>query len=169
MSKKDKALIWPYAIAASILLVFGFCVATIIISFERPVEPSDLYMRGYHDADANINDIIAKKIAFDKHYTIAYLGKQLDRNHTVLQYKISTVDGTPVNNAAMHVIVTRPHNHKHDQNVSVSSVDNGIYTFQAITLPEPGRWDIMAHVKVGELERYYNLKADTRYESTFEY
>ncbi len=169
MSKDNKALIWPYSIAASIFLVFCFCVATIIISFERPVEASDLYMRGYHDADANINEIITKEIAFKKQYTIEYLGKQLDMNSTVLQYRVSDIDGKSISNAEMHVIVTRPNNHKHDQEVNVSSVDNGVYTFNTITLPEPGRWDIMAHVQVGELERYYNLKADTRYESTFEY
>ena len=169
MNKKDKALRWPYAIAASILLVFGFCVATIIISFERPVEPSDLYMRGYHDADANINDIIAKEIAFNQRYTIAYLGNRLDVNHTVLEYKVSDRNGMPVDTADIRVIVTRPNNHAHDLEVNVSKVSNGIYTLESITLPEPGRWDIMAHVQVGELERYYNLKADTRYDSTFEY
>ncbi len=168
-SKKDKALIWPYAIGASILLVFGFCVATIIISFERPVEPSDLYMRGYHDTDANINEIITKEIAFNKEYQINYLTQGLDMNHTVLKYKISDYQGNAVNDASIRVIVTRPNNHKHDQEVNVTSVSEGVYTLQAITLPKPGRWDIMAHVSVGDLERYYNVKADTRYDTTVEY
>ncbi len=169
MSSKDKALRWPYAIAASIFLVFGFCVATIIISFERPVEPSDLYMRGYHDTDANINDIIAKEIAFKKAYVIAYLGKQLDRNNTVLEYKVTDHEGNAVNDAAIRLIVTRPNNHKYDQELNVSRVNNGVYTFNGISLPEAGRWDIMAHVQVGALERYYNIKADTRYDKAYEY
>ncbi len=169
MSNKDRALRWPYAIAASIFLVFGFCVATIIVSFERPVEPSDLYMRGYHDADANINDIIAKEIAFNEKYTIKYLGKQLDMNHTVLEYSVSDHDGNAVNDASIRVIVTRPNNHKYDQEVNVSKVSNGVYTLERITLPEAGRWDIMAHIQVGTLERYYNFKADTRNNNIFEY
>jgi hypothetical protein len=169
MNNKDKALRWPYGIAISIVLVIGLCIGTIIISFERPVEPSDRYMRGYHDTDANINAIIAKEIEFKKHYTIEYLSDQIAMDNTVLKYKISNVDGTPVDNANIRVIVTRPHNHKHNQELNSSNVSEGIYTFESITLPEAGRWNIMAHVQVGELERYYNLKADTRYESTFEY
>ncbi len=169
MSKKDKALRWPYAIGASIVLVFGFCVATIIISFERPVEPSDLYMRNYHDADANINEIIAKEIAFKKRYTIEYISEKLNMQNSVLKYKISDVNGNAVNNADLKVIVTRPNNHKHDTELNSADISNGIYTFSSITLPQEGRWNIMAHVSIDEYERYYNLKADTRYESTFEY
>ncbi len=126
-------------------------------------------MRGYHEADANINEIIAKKIAFNKEYTIEYVGKKLDMNNTVLQYKVSDHNGNAVDNASIRVIVTRPNNHKHDQEVNVSSVSHGIYTLQSITLPEAGRWDVMAHVQVGTLERYYNFKADTRNNNTFEY
>ncbi len=169
MSKDNRALIWPYSIGASILLVFGFCVVTIIISFERPVEPSDLYMRGYHDADANINEIIAKEIAFKKRYNIEYVSEQLNMKNTVFKYRVSDLNGNAVDSAQLRVIVTRPNNHKHDKELNTSSVSNGIYTFDGITLPEPGRWDIMTHVQVGEFERYYNLKADTRHESTFEY
>jgi len=169
MSKKNKALIWPYGIAASIIVVVGFCIATIIVSFERPVEPSDLYMRNYHDTDANINEIIAKEVAFKKRYKIEYVSEQLNMENTVLKYKISDVNGSAVEGAQLHVVVTRPNNHKYDKELNVSKDSNGIYTFDRITLPKPGRWDIMAYVQVGEFERYYNLKADTRYESIYEY
>ncbi|MEA2112054.1 MAG: FixH family protein [Campylobacterota bacterium] len=169
MSKKDKALIWPYSIGASIVLVFGFCVATIIVSFERPVEPSDEYMRGYHDTDANINEIIAKEIAFNKRYTIEYVSQQINMKNYSVEYKINDVSGNPVDNAEVIAVVTRPNNHKHDVQLTDPLIENGIYTFKSMTLPEPGRWNIMVHVKVDGYERYYNLKADTRYESTFEY
>ncbi len=169
MSKEDKALRWPYTIGASIVLVFGFCVATIIISFERPVEPSDLYMRGYHEADANINEIIANEIAFKKRYTIEYVSEQLNMQNSVIKYKISDVNGNAINNADLKIVVTRPNNHKHDTELSGADINNGIYTFSSIALPQAGRWDIMAYVSIDGYERYYNLKADTRYESTFEY
>jgi nitrogen fixation protein FixH len=126
-------------------------------------------MRNYHDADANINEIIAKEIAFKKRYQVEYISKKLDMNHTVLQYKVNDLQGNTVNNARFNVVVTRPNNHKHDQELSNPSVEKGVYTFAGITLPEPGRWDIMAKVSVDSYERYYNLKADTRYESVFEY
>ena len=47
--------------------------------------------------------------------------------------------------------------------------ENGVYTFEAIDLPKPGRWDIMAKVTIGEYQRYYNLKADTRNPNTTEF
>lgn len=42
------------------------------------------------------------------------------------------------------------------------TVSNGIYKFESVKLPLEGRWDIMAKVNIDNLERYYNIKADTR-------
>jgi nitrogen fixation protein FixH len=169
MNQEKKALIWPYAIGASIVLVFGFCVTTVVVSFERPVEQSDLYMRNYHETNADINDIIEKEIAFKKHYNVEYVAQQLDMNGSVLKYKISDKEGNGIDSAKIHVVITRPNNHKYDRELNATRVENGIYSFDEITLPKPGRWDIMAWVSVDGYERYYNIKADTRYESTFEY
>ena len=44
--------IWPYAIGASIIFIFGACVATIVVANTLPVEKSDTYMMDYHEADA---------------------------------------------------------------------------------------------------------------------
>jgi len=48
-------------------------------------------------------------------------------------------------------------------------VQDGVYTFNAVKLPKSGRWNLIAHIVIGEHERYYNLKADTRNPNTFEY
>ena len=48
-------------------------------------------------------------------------------------------------------------------------VENGVYTFSAIKLAQPGRWDIMARVSVDGVQRFYNVKADTRYKEAYEY
>ena len=143
--KFNSAKVWPYAITFSIIMVFGFCVATIMIALTLPVEKSDTYMMDYHQADAKANDLIKAEIAFND------------------------LENNPVNDATIKVIVTRPNNHKHDQEVINPSVSNGVYTFQAITLAQPGRWDVMAKVNVGEFERFYNVKADTRAKEAFEY
>jgi len=59
-------LIWPYAIVASILFIIGAAIATVVVAVKHPVEMSDMDMQDYHHYDANANDIISAKIAFDR-------------------------------------------------------------------------------------------------------
>jgi len=161
--------IWPYAIGGSIILVFGFCVATIVVTSKLPVEKSDTYMMDYHEADANANELIKARIAFNKSYKVEYITDGLSVDNSVIKYKVSDINSNPVNNATLKVIVTRPNNHKHDQELINPTVENGVYTFSTITLPQEGRWDIMAKVNVGDLQRFYNVKADTRAKDAYEY
>ncbi len=169
MSKVNSGRIWPYAIGGSIILVFGFCVATIVVSMKLPVEESDTYMMNYHEADASANELIEARIAFDKEYTIKYITDGLDTKGSVLKYEVVDKDNNPVSNADILVVVTRPNNHKYDQELKNPKVQDGIYTFENIELPKEGRWDIMAKVNIGDKSRFYNVKADTRYSEAFEY
>jgi len=161
--------IWPYAIGTSILLVFGFCVTTIVVTSKMPVEKADAYMMYYQEADANANKLIEARIAFDKKYKIEYVTQGISCEDSIIKYKVTDLDNNPIENAQLKVIVTRPNNHKNDQELLNPSVENGVYTFSSITLPQKGRWDIMAKVNVGELQRFYNVKADTRAKEAFEY
>jgi nitrogen fixation protein FixH len=154
--------VWPYAIGASILFIFGACVATIVVTSTMPVEKSDTYMMGYQEADASANEIIEAQIAFDKKYKIEYITDSLSTDKSVIRYKVYDGAFNPVNNATIKVVVTRPNNHKYDQELLNPKVENGIYTFDAITLAESGRWDIMAKINVDKLQGFYNVKADTR-------
>ncbi len=160
---------WPYAIGASILFIFGACVATIVVTSKMPVEASDTYMMDYHQADAAANDLIEAQIAFDQKYKIEYINQGISSKNTILKYKLTDIDGKPVENAQIKVVVTRPNNHKHDQEFNTPSVENGVYTFSSITLPQEGRWDVMAKIDIDDLSRFYNFKADTRYKDIQEY
>lgn len=161
--------IWPYAIGGSIILVFGFCVATIVVASKLPVEKSDTYMMDYHEADADANKLIQERIAFDAKYKVEYITDGLSQESSVLKYRVTDLSGQPVNKAKLKVIITRPNNHKHDQELLNPSIENGVYTFSSVKLAEPGRWDVMAKVNVDDLQRYYNVKADTRAKEAFEY
>ncbi|MBU1657761.1 FixH family protein [bacterium] len=167
--KKSSGRIWPYAIGASIVLVFGACVATIIVANTLPVEPSDTYMMNYHDADAQANELIESKIAFDKNYKISYITDGLSREKSVIKYKVTDSGSNTVNNAQIKVVITRPNNHKYDKELVNPTIQDGIYTFESVTLPIDGRWDVMAKVNIGEFNRFYNVKADTRAKEAFEY
>jgi len=126
-------------------------------------------MMAYQDADADANKIIKARIAFNKKYKIEYVTDGLSQESTVIKYKIYDGKFNPVNNAKLKVIITRPNNHKHDQELNNPTVENGIYTFTSTTLPEAGRWDVMAKVNIDDLQRFYNVKADTRAKEAFEY
>ncbi len=165
----SSGIIWPYAIGTAIALVFGFCVATIVVTSKLPVENSDTYMTYYQEADANANELIKARIAFDKKYKIEYLTDGISCEGSVLKYRVTDLNSNPIANAKFKVIVTRPNNHKHDQELGNPTFENGIYTFSTITLPQKGRWDIMAKVNVDDLQRFYNVKADTRAKEAFEY
>ncbi len=161
--------IWPYTIATMIAMVFSFCVGTIYVVSQSPVQKSDLYMTSYQDADANANKLIKARIAFNKKYKIEYLTKKLDPENTVIKYKITDLNSKPIANAKIKVIVTRPNENTHDIELNNPKYENGIYLFDSIKLPLKGRWDIMAKVDVGANERFYNLKADTRYKKVKQY
>jgi nitrogen fixation protein FixH len=160
---------WPWIIALSTIAIVGFAIATVKVAIKNPVEMSDYGMQSYHTFDDNANDIINAKIAFDRNYTIAFLTPQILEKKSVLIYEVKDKSGNAVDNAKIEVLMTRPDTVKLDLNLSNPTIIEGKYTFNAIDLPKPGRWDIMAKITVGENQRYYSLKADTRYPNTIEF
>ncbi|MEN8146819.1 MAG: FixH family protein [Campylobacterota bacterium] len=169
MSKPSDGKIWPYAIVISILLIVAASVTTVIVALEHPVEMSDSNMQDYHHYDKYANDFIAAEIAFNKNYNITYMSEKFDIDNAVIVYRVTDISGVVVNNAKVDIVLTRPDNRNSDIVLDNPTVENGIYTFSAGKLPLIGRWNIMAHVVVGEHERYYNMKVDTRQAKAFEF
>ena len=167
--KKSSGIIWPYAISVSIIFIFCACVATVVIANKLPVEKSDTYMMAYHEADATANELIEARIAFDKDYNIEYINEGLSLDSSTIKYRVTDKDSNGVNNAKIKIVITRPNNHKNDQTLESFSVNNGVYSFEDIKIPIEGRWDIMAKINVGKLERYFNVKVDTRKYEIVEY
>lgn len=171
MSTMDKSAgkKWPWIIGLSTVAVIALGVGTVKIAINNPVEPSDYGMQGYHSYDDHVNDIITSKIAFDKAYTITFLTPKIEEKQSVIAYHITDKEGKGVDNATVKVVLTRPDTTKFDINLSNPTVSDGKYTFPPVDLPKVGRWDILAKVSVGDKQRYYNLKADTRYTNTLEF
>ncbi|MBN2869348.1 MAG: FixH family protein [Campylobacterales bacterium] len=166
---KNPGTKWPIIIAVSIVGIIVACVATIKVALNNPVQMSDYGMQNYHTYDMNANDIINAKIAFDQKYAIAFLTPQIDEKETVIEYKVTDKSGNGVNDAEVEVVLTRPDNTDFNINLTQPSVEEGKYTFKAVELPKVGRWDILAKIRIGDDQRYFNLKADTRNPSTFEF
>ena len=166
---KNSGRKWPIIIFVSTLFIIGFSIATIRVAIKNPVELSDYGMQNYHTYDDNANDIINAKIAFDRYYTVAFLTSALSEKETIISYSIKDKEGKAVNDANVTVVLTRPDTTKLDICLDHPVISDGIYTFTAVNLPKLGRWDILAKITVGENQRYYNLKADTRYPNTTEF
>lgn len=158
---KSNGRIWPYSIGASIILVFGFCVATIIVTQSAHIQESDAYMTHYQDADANANDLIEAQIAFDKKYKIEYLNKGI-KTGSIVEYKVTDVNGAVVNDAEVILATSRPETDEYNQNINNPVVENGVYTFSGLEFPKVGVWNLIAKVKVNDNYRFHNIKADTR-------
>jgi len=167
--KKSNGKVWPYTIAISIALVFGASIATIMVASKLPVEKSDAYMMGYHQVDANVNELIEAKIAFDKKYKIEYIKDKFTVNDSIIKYKITDMNSKPVDDAKIVIVLTRPNTRDFDKEVIKPTVKDGVYTFSSIKLPKEGRWNIMAKINVGDLQRFYNVKVDTRDNKVTEY
>ena len=169
MNKKSSGRIWPYAIGAAITMVFGFCVATVVVTQKANIQPSDVYMTYYQDADANANGLIEARIAFNKKYTLSYISNGLSENGSNIVYKISDKAGNPIDNAKIKLAISRPETDEFSQTFESPSVENGLYTFQGATFNKAGVWNLIAKVEIGENSRYYNIKADTRYKEVTEF
>lgn len=171
MSTMDKSTgkKWPWIIGLSTVAVIGLGINTILVAINNPVEMSEYGMQSYHSYDDNVNDIIKAKIEFDKNYVIAFVTPQIAEKGTVISYKITDKSNNAINKAKVNVVLTRPDTTKFDVNLSNPTVSDGKYTFPSVDLPKAGRWDIQAKVSVGDEQRYYNLKADTRKPKTVEF
>lgn len=167
MSQKNN--FWPYAIALSILAVFGASVATVVIASSAPVQKSDIYMMDYHEADDKANEIINANIAFDELFVVEFVPKTFKASGASLGYSIKDKNGNGINNAKLEVVLTRPDSNYFDVKLKSGVAKDGFYGFENIKLPKDGRWDIMAKIRIGNNVKFYNLKADTRSAATEEY
>lgn len=158
-------MIWPISISIGIALVFMLGVGTIMVANKLPVQESDRYMMSYQDADHKANELIKAQIAFNKKYKISYINNGLSLENMTLKYKVTDLDSNPVNDAKLKLMITRPNSHKFDKEVDNPSIENGVYAFNSINLPKEGRWNFIVKVSVGDLYRFYNIKADTREKS----
>ncbi|MEA3331674.1 MAG: FixH family protein [Campylobacterota bacterium] len=158
--------IWPYTIAVMIVLVFSFCVATVIVTVNADVQMSDLYMDDYHEVDKNSNEIIEARIAFDKKYSVKYIADSLSVDDVSLRVIIDDLEKNPVNSAKLSVFMNRS---EKDLRVDFSepTISEGTYIFKSVTLPKEGVWDLMIKINIGENYKFYSLKADTRTKEIF--
>ena len=160
---------WPIGIAAGTVFIVFACAMTIYIALLQPVEENSDMMAEYHTLDANVNKVIVAGISFDRKYKLTYIGKGVSQEGSVIAYRVEDLQGKPVNEAQLEVILTRPITHADNFTLGKPRIENGNYYFDHVKVPHKGRWNILARVSVNDEYKHMNLKSDTMQENVFEY
>jgi len=181
MANNKKKTYWPHMILGFLALGITLSYWTVKTASSMPVNESNEYMLKYQIADMNINDIMERKIAFDKHYTINIKDvetmemkdnihsnrKDVD-NVKLLQglnafnYTIEAKDGTSIKDANVTFLLTQPHSVKEDKLVENIPFVNGRFHVSDINISKPGRYTLQVRAKVGETIGYSETAAYLR-------
>jgi len=160
---------WPIGIISSIILIVIACAATIYVALLQPVKEDKDMMLDYHALDGDANKVIVAGILFNKKYKLTYTGEGVSLDGSTISYRVEDLNGNPVNNATVDVVISRPIVPGGDLVLRNPQIENGNYIFENVKVPGKGRWNILTKVTVGEDFRHMNLKSDTLQENVFEY
>ncbi len=149
-------------------MILGFLMLAIILGYwtvktavSLPVQETNDYMMKYQDSDIHINDILTKKMAFDKLYDIKIIGtksmvmtdniysKRVQKDPVILKlgknhftYTVTTKSGDIVKDANASFLLTRPHTQKDDVMVESVEISGDLYTTPDLNISKGGRYTL---------------------------
>ncbi len=167
-------------------MILGFLLVGITLGYwtvksatSAPVQEENEYMLKYQKADYNINKILKKKMAFDKAYLIEiknvdmFLPKKNEVQHRKLKpeaklalgmnrfvYEVKDkATGTPVSDANVTFLLTRPHTDKDDIKVENVPFEAGRYVVKNIDIKKSGRYLLRLRAQIGDKVGYSDIPA----------
>jgi len=177
MVKNNKKSYWPHMIVGFLLIGITLGYWTVKSASSVPVQESNEYMMKYQQADMNINEIIAKRKAFDKKYKIIISDvemlpvKKNEVQHRQLKEQIKLYKGdnrftytvvdqesVPVPDANVSFLLTRPHTKKDDIMIETVPFSDGKYRVK-VSIDKPGRYILRLRAKLGEAVGYFDIPA----------
>ncbi len=167
MANNSEKSYWPHMIVGflGIGIMLGYWTVTSAINM--PVNESNSFQTKYQQADMHINEIIEAQQRFDSKYRVVPKAFKestfkpnefLKRSHgkiialdkkNRLQYQVETLSGSPVNDANVTFLLTRPHTVADDQKFEDLTANNGLYTV-TFDLEKPGRYTLRLRVQKGD-------------------
>jgi hypothetical protein len=178
MAENNKKTYWPHMILGFLFIGLSLSYWTVKSASSIPVQESNQYMLKYQMADMNINEIMERKMAFDKSYTIDILNVEtmvmtdnvnsnrpqpnvvkLSKGKNSFLYKVSTKDGASVSDANVTFLLTRPHTRGEDQLLNEVPYMNGTYHVKDVNITKPGRYTLQLRAVVGEKIGYSEIAA----------
>jgi hypothetical protein len=161
MSSKKKSF-WPYGIALAIFAVFMACVATVIIAVNNPVEMDDFYLQKYQNVDKNFINIEKDIIEFNKKFKVKLDKDRVNMGKDFVSIIVTTIDNTPVKNAEIEFLITRPDVSKYDKKGKIITDSNGVAKIEEFDFEKIGRWQILVKTAVGEYKGYNKMEVFAR-------
>ena len=166
MKENKETTYWPHMIVGFIMIGVLLGYWTVKHAASMPVQKSNDYLMEYQQADININDILRKKEAFDKAYTVKLTGVEtmvmtdnvnsnrpqpnavkLHKGKNSFSYLIRSRDGTPLRDANVTFELTRPHTRADDRMIADISGKDGVYTVKDVVITKPGRYTLQLRVE----------------------
>lgn len=152
---------WPHMIVGFLFMAIALGYWTIKSASSMPVQESNTYMQKYQLVDININEMIAKKEAFDRDFTIELLDKKSivneDNKHSNLkkfeyielrqgknsfQFYIKNLGDATLQEPKVSFLLTRPHTRQDDYYIQNIGLSNGNYSVDGIEISKKGRYVI---------------------------
>jgi len=165
MAKNNEKTYWPHMILGFLTIGITLSYWTVKSASSMPVQESNQYMLKYQMADMNINQIMERKMAFDKAYSINIVDVEtmvmtdnvnsnrpqpnpvkLSSGTNKFSYLVTKKDGTVVNDAKVSFLLTQPHSRRNDLFLENVVFKNGSYTTEAFEITEAGRYTLQLKV-----------------------
>jgi len=169
MDNKNNKTYWPHMILGFLAIGITLGYWTVKHAIQMPVQEVNKYMMKYQDADLSMNDILEKKQAFDRVYTITLQNVEMmvmtdnvnsnipqpnavtltkGKNH--FTYTVSKKDGTVVANANVSFLLTRPHTVNDDVMIEKVPFKDGRYVTPELDIEKAGRYTLQFRAKIDD-------------------
>ena len=178
MAENNKKTYWPHMILGFLFIGISLGYWTVKSASSIPVQESNQYMLKYQMADMHINEIMEKKIAFDKRYEINIMNVEtmvmtdnvnsnrpqpnavkLFHGLNDFRYKIVGKDGTSIPDANVTFLLTQPHSTDQDQLFKEVPYMDGVYHVKGVNIMQAGRYTLQLRAVVGDTIGYAETAA----------
>ncbi|HIP29130.1 MAG TPA: hypothetical protein EYG82_08155, partial [Sulfurovum sp.] len=151
---------------------------TVKSASSMPVQEVNEYMMKYQQADIHINDILEKKMAFDKLYDIEIQNVEtmvmtdnvhsnrpqpspvkLSHGKNHFSYVVRTKEGKAVADANVSFLLTRPHSRRDDLMMESIPFNNGQYNTGEMDIVNAGRYTLQLRATIGDTIGYSKTPA----------
>lgn len=178
MEKNKEKTYWPHMILGFLTIGITLSYWTVKSASSMPVQESNQFMLKYQMADMNINEIMERKIAFDKAYTITLLNVEtmvmtdnvnsnlpqlnpvkLSKGMNTFDYEVVSKNGTKVSDANVTFLLTQPHSRREDQLFTGLPYIDGKYQVRDVNITKAGRYTLQFRAEVGDTIGYSEISA----------
>ena len=178
MANNKEKTYWPHMIVGFLIIGITLGYWTVKSAASMPVQESNEYMLKYQIADMNINEIMQKKIVFDKEYKIQLrdvktmvMKNNINSNRSQVNpielkkglnefhYEVLKSDGSIVSDANVTFLLTRPHTRVDDKLVESVPFIDGIYQIKGVEIVKPGRYTLQLRVQIKDAIGYSEVPA----------